>query len=154
MKKHVNKVSAIGLILFLFLTISPGRLYTIYAPIILKQEIPIEQQVLTLINAQRANCTPLVINAKLQKAAIDRSNINAQNGTLVHTDLNIIGTVYGYSWSALAENIAAGQTTAPQVVQSWMNSKGHKENIVNCTYTETGISRVGNYWTQVFGKPK
>ena len=154
MKKHVNKVTAIGLILFLFLTISPGRLYKIYAPIVLKQQIPIEQQVLTLINARRANCTPLVINAKLQKAAIDRSTINAKNNTLIHTDLNTIGTIYGYSWSALAENIAAGQTTAPQVVQSWMNSKGHKENIVNCTYTETGISRVGNYWTQVFGKPK
>ena len=154
MKKHTNKITAIGLILFLFLTISPGRLHKIYAPIVMKQQITIEQQVLTLINARRANCTPLVINAKLQKAAIDRSTINYNNGTLVHTDLNIIGAVYGYSWSALAENIASGQTTAEQVVTGWMNSSGHRANIVNCTYTETGISRVGNYWTQIFGKPK
>lgn len=153
-RKHINKVTAIGLILFLTLTISPGRLYKIYVPIAIKQQIPIEQQTLTLINRQRANCTPLVINAKLQRAAVDRSTINNKNGTLVHTDLTVIGTLYGYSWSALAENIASGQTTAEQVVNGWMNSKGHRENILNCTYTETGISKVGNYWTQIFGKPQ
>lgn len=114
--------------------------------------VSVEQQVLDLINARRINCTPLRFNTKLQKAALDRSTDNAQNNRLVHTNLGIIEPVYGYHWNAIAENIAFGQQTAQEVVNAWMNSPAHKANILNCTYQDTGIAKVGNYWTQIFGK--
>lgn len=63
----------------------------------------------------------------------------------------------GYKFSAAAENIAMGQQTPAAVMDAWMNSPGHKANILNCDYTEMGLGyAVGNgspYWTQDFGKP-
>jgi uncharacterized protein YkwD len=64
----------------------------------------------------------------------------------------------GYAYSAAAENIAAGQRTPADVVKGWMNSAGHKANILNCTYSEIGVGYAkggsyGTYWTQDFGKP-
>lgn len=61
----------------------------------------------------------------------------------------------GISYSAAAENIAKGQSTAQEVLNAWLNSSGHKTNIENCTYTEHGVGYVadGNYWTHVFIKP-
>ena len=74
----------------------------------------------------------------------------------------------GYSYRTAAENIAAGQKSASQVVASWLKSSGHRRNILNCRMTETGIALVyqaddrpirGNpaplryYWVQVFAAP-
>ena len=66
---------------------------------------------------------------------------------------------YKYSWAA--ENIAAGQSDAAAVMDSWMNSAGHKKNILNCKLTELGVgmwkqpgSQYGVYWTQDFGTPR
>lgn len=74
----------------------------------------------------------------------------------------------GYRWSALAENIAAGQQTAADVVATWMASEGHSANIVNCALRETGLALVYQaddqaikgktypmyyYWVQTFASP-
>src|SRR5205814_8113303 len=63
----------------------------------------------------------------------------------------------GYRWSAAAENIAAGQQTPAKVMEAWMNSPGHRANILNCGYVNIGIGlAVGGrtpYWTQDFGTP-
>jgi uncharacterized protein YkwD len=58
----------------------------------------------------------------------------------------------GYSKPA-AENIAQGQRSAEQVMQSWMQSKGHRDNILNCDYNTIGVAVDTNgwYWTQDFG---
>lgn len=67
----------------------------------------------------------------------------------------------GYRWRHLAENLASGQATPEQVVQSWLNSPGHCASLMGSQYQETGVayayndaSRDGMYWTQVFAWPR
>ena len=65
----------------------------------------------------------------------------------------------GYQWSGAAENIAAGQRDAASVMSSWMNSSGHKANILNCGYQDIGVGVAAAtdgklYWTQDFGSPR
>jgi uncharacterized protein YkwD len=62
----------------------------------------------------------------------------------------------GYDGRMMGENIAAGQTSAAAVMDAWMNSPGHRANILNCGYREIGVGlyRGGSmrfYWTQNFG---
>jgi uncharacterized protein YkwD len=66
----------------------------------------------------------------------------------------------GYDWSYVGENIAAGYSSPESLVQGWMNSPGHKANILGADYTEIGIgyafgadSDYGSYWTAVFASP-
>jgi uncharacterized protein YkwD len=56
----------------------------------------------------------------------------------------------GYRFSMVAENIAAGQTSAQQVMRAWMASRGHRANILGRN-REIGLGRSGNYWCVVFG---
>jgi uncharacterized protein YkwD len=49
--------------------------------------------------------------------------------------------------------VAQGQTSADQVFNSWMNSSGHRANILNKSYTEYSACRTQNFWTQVFAAP-
>lgn len=67
----------------------------------------------------------------------------------------------GYQWRNVAENIAAGATTADAVVRGWLESPGHCANLMNPLYAEMGIayasepkSRSDIYWSQVFGRQK
>jgi uncharacterized protein YkwD len=67
----------------------------------------------------------------------------------------------GYVWSAVAENVAAGQPSAEEVVNTWLESPGHCANLMNPRYTETGIafavdkaSDKGIYWAQLYATPK
>jgi uncharacterized protein YkwD len=122
-------------------------------------------QVLALTNAQRATagCKALSSNSKLTKAAQGHSVDMADNNYFDHNSQD--GTspfdrmkADGYNFQAAAENIAMGQSTAAAVMTAWMNSAGHKANILNCTYTDIGIGYAVNssgtaYWTQDFGKP-
>ena len=68
-------------------------------------------------------------------------------------------TAAGYKFSAMAENVAMGQRTPAEVIASWMlSTAGHKENMLNSTYTEIGIGIAADangqrYWTQVFATP-
>jgi uncharacterized protein YkwD len=70
-------------------------------------------------------------------------------------------TQAGYSWAAVAENVAAGQTTAEEVVNTWLGSPGHCANLMNPRYSESGAARATNpdservvYWVQVFAAPE
>ena len=57
---------------------------------------------------------------------------------------------HGYSsWGA--ENVAKGQSSAEQVMEAWMNSPGHRANILNCDLTAIGVGEASNAWTQKFG---
>lgn len=59
---------------------------------------------------------------------------------------------YGISYQSAGENIARGQSTPEEVVRAWMNSEGHRANILNGNYTHIGVGfeQNGNYWTQMF----
>ncbi len=65
----------------------------------------------------------------------------------------------GYTYRKVAENIAAGQPTAAEVVLGWMESPGHRANILDAELTQIGVGHAvggsyGVYWTQVFGTPR
>jgi len=59
---------------------------------------------------------------------------------------------FGISYRTAGENIAKGQTTPQAVMTAWMNSSGHRANILNASFTQIGVGYVasGNYWTQEF----
>ena len=59
----------------------------------------------------------------------------------------------GYRWRVIGENIASGYNTPRAVVQTWLNSPGHCENIMDSQYSEMGIARAGNIYVQVLAKP-
>lgn len=141
----------------------------IYLPLVTKPPIlsETEQAVLDIVNTERGNagCDPLTANKLLATAARNHSQDMVDNRFFSHTgsDNSSAGqriTRVGYAYSWWGENIAAGQSTPASVMNSWMNSDGHRENILNCAFTEIGIgyaygssTMYGHYWTQVFARP-
>ncbi|MFC8489558.1 sigma-70 family RNA polymerase sigma factor [Streptomyces sp. NPDC057235] len=122
----------------------------------------VEEQVIALVNAERAKegCGAVTGNPLLAKAAQGHSDDMAARDFFDHTNPDGAGpgervTATGYGWSTYGENIAMGQRTAEQVMESWMNSPGHRANILNCSFKELGVGLHtgdgGPYWTQVFG---
>ncbi|MDH6118337.1 RNA polymerase sigma factor (sigma-70 family) [Kitasatospora sp. GAS204A] len=122
------------------------------------------QQVLDLVNAQRAQhgCGPLTANSKLQAAAQGQSDDMAARQFFDHTNPDGAGPqqridAAGYQWSSWGENIAQGQADPASVMDSWMNSPGHRANILNCGFKEMGVGihlgTGGPWWTQDFGAP-
>ena len=135
----------------------------------------LERQVLELINQQRAQggCDPLVMQRQLSAAAQSHANAMAMKNFFGHASKN--GTKFssrikaqGYRGRKYAENIAAGYASAEKVVSIWMNSSGHRVNIMNCAFTETGIALAYQeddaplagsdypmryYWVQDFARP-
>ncbi|UUN30327.1 sigma-70 family RNA polymerase sigma factor [Streptomyces sp. FIT100] len=120
------------------------------------------QQVLALVNAERAEagCGPVSANGKLATAATGHSADMAARDYFDHTspdgeDPGDRITAAGYSWSTYGENIARGQQTPASVMESWMNSPGHRANILNCSFKELGVgihdASGGPWWTQAFG---
>ena len=105
-------------------------------------------------------------NDKLADAAAGHAQDMAANNYFSHTSQD--GRTFsqrisatGYIWSAVGENIAAGQTTPEQVMNAWLQSPAHCENIMNATYVEAGVACVKNdastykeYWVMELGKPK
>ncbi|MEE1940082.1 CAP domain-containing protein [Streptomyces sp. TRM 70361] len=121
-----------------------------------------EAQVLALVNEERktAGCEPVTANARLTRAADDYSDVMAASGVMSHTgpDGSTMADrveAAGYAWSNLGENIARGQPDAAAVMDAWMNSPGHRANILNCAFEELGVGvhfgDGGPWWTQNFG---
>ncbi|MBW4634338.1 MAG: CAP domain-containing protein [Iphinoe sp. HA4291-MV1] len=117
-----------------------------------------EQQVLELTNQERVQngLPPLKANAELNYAADKYAEEMSQRGVLSHTGPDGSkpwdrAETVGYEAQMMGENIAAGQRTPQQVVQDWMNSSGHRANILNLRYADIGIGFYNNYWVQDFG---
>ncbi|MFE0582354.1 MULTISPECIES: sigma-70 family RNA polymerase sigma factor [unclassified Streptomyces] len=119
-------------------------------------------QVVALVNTERAaaGCGPLKEDPKLRAAAQEHSDDMAARGFFDHTnpdgeDPGDRTTAAGYRWSTYGENIAKGQQTAKSVMDSWMKSTGHRENILNCSFKDIGVGihqgAGGPWWTQNFG---
>ncbi|MGA5704248.1 CAP domain-containing protein [Peterkaempfera bronchialis] len=117
--------------------------------------------VLTLVNQERsrAGCGPLVADAGLAALATDFSDSMAARGFFDHTDPDgkspwDRATAVGISYLG-GENIARGQQTPEEVMDAWMNSPGHRANILNCDYKRLGVGvhegPGGPWWTQDFG---
>ncbi|MFZ6751496.1 CAP domain-containing protein [Undibacterium sp. Ren11W] len=135
-----------------------------------------QQELMTLINQARAtsrqcgNTTfpaapALVWNSKLFDAAAGHSADMANKNYFSHTSLDGRNfgqrlAAAGYTGSSIAENIAAGQATVADAMQSWISSEGHCRNIMSASYTEVGLACVSSstasyhtYWTMDLGHP-
>lgn len=122
-------------------------------------------RVIVLTNEHRraAGCADLTWNPALAAAAQRHADDMASNNYFSHNSRN--GAKFtarirnaGYRYRFAAENIAAGQQTPDEVVTGWMESPGHRANILNCRLKEIGIgygfndgSAFGSYWVQDFG---
>jgi uncharacterized protein YkwD len=123
-----------------------------------------QEQLLSRVNAARAaaGVAPLTLNASLNRAAQDYAALMAATGCFAHDcppEPNFArrAEAAGYTgWRTLGENIAYGQRTADEVHDAWMNSSGHRANILNPSFREFGAglaySASGRaYWVEEFG---
>ncbi|MEO3810021.1 CAP domain-containing protein [Sphaerisporangium sp. B11E5] len=121
-----------------------------------------ENEVARLTNEARAGqgCGPLRIDEKLRAAARGHSDDMAAKGYFDHTSADGRSPwdrikAAGYKSSMYAENIARGQATPAAVVKAWLNSPGHRANIMNCKLKAIGVGvhlgPGGPWWTQDFG---
>jgi uncharacterized YkwD family protein/spore coat assembly protein SafA len=121
-------------------------------------------EVVKLVNTERAKAglPPLKENWELSRVARYKSQDMIDKNYFSHTSPTYGSPFqmmkdFGISYQAAGENIAAGQRTPAEVVEAWMNSEGHRKNILSPTYTEIGVGYVkggsyGHYWTQMFIK--
>lgn len=121
-----------------------------------------QTEVVRLVNVERAKngLGALSIDSTLMKTATVKSQDMARNNYFSHTSPTYgspfdLMKQYGVSYRTAGENIAMGQTSPAQVMNGWMNSPGHRANILNGSYTKIGVGAVQNsngtyYWTQHF----
>ncbi|WP_344970557.1 CAP domain-containing protein [Streptosporangium fragile] len=120
-----------------------------------------ESEVVRLVNIERrrARCAPLRVDRRLTRSARAHSSEMADTGKFSHTSPDgkspwerMEAAGYG---NGGAENIGRGYTSAEQAVRSWMETTGHRRNILNCELKATGVGVVqgpeGPWWTQDFG---
>lgn len=118
--------------------------------------------VVELVNAERAKAglSPLSVHEGVAEAANTRAH--EIKNTFSHTrpdgsSFSTVLTQAGISYRSVGENIAYGQSSPEAVMQSWMNSSGHRANILNRDFTSIGVGHYKDasgtdYWTQLFIK--
>ncbi|CAM3639343.1 SafA/ExsA family spore coat assembly protein [Cytobacillus oceanisediminis] len=140
--------------------IYPGQKVNI--PTLSKTTVSVEEQVVQLVNQERAKygLKPLKSNWELARVARYKSQdmINKRyfdhNSPTYGSPFDMMKS-FGITYRTAGENIAAGQKTPQEVVKAWMNSEGHRKNILSANYTEIGVGYTqggyyGHYWTQMF----
>jgi uncharacterized protein YkwD len=133
-----------------------------------------EEQVIALTNQERYShgLPPLQANQYLAQAALAHSRAMANEGFFDHrnprdnSEVGVRAERAGYNWTFIGENIALGSPTPQRVVARWMNSPGHRGNILDSDFTEIGVGYIAtgrdaascrpsmcrHFWTQVFGQ--
>ncbi|MCY7675209.1 CAP domain-containing protein [Bacillus safensis] len=118
-----------------------------------------EKEVVELTNKERAKqgLKALSVDSKLSKSARAKSQDMKDKNYFSHTSPTYGSPFdqmkkFGITYKSAGENIAQGQRSPQEVVTAWMNSEGHRANILNKSYTHIGVGYVksGNYWTQQF----
>ncbi|GGY26370.1 CAP domain-containing protein [Streptomyces tanashiensis] len=120
------------------------------------------QDVVALANAERekAGCEPLRSEGHLRAAAQGHADDMAARDYYEHhspegRDAGDRISGAGYTWSTWGENIHRGPTTPYQAMEDWMNSPGHRANILNCSFRDIGVGVTlaanGPWWVQDFG---
>lgn len=127
-----------------------------------------EKKVVELVNKERAKegLEPLKLDDRLSSLARKKSQDMADKNYFSHTSPTYGSPFdmmhqFDFTFRAAGENIAAGQRSPEQVVEGWMNSEGHRKNIMNENFTHIGVGYVegagppyGTYWTQLFMTPR
>lgn len=118
-----------------------------------------EKRVVELVNKERAayGLSELTLNSKLSDVARAKSQDMKDKKYFSHTSPTYgspfdMMKSFGITYKSAGENIAMGYRTPEAVVEGWMNSKGHRANILSSSFKEIGVGYVadGNYWTQMF----
>ncbi len=130
------------------------------------QDVPMAITVFDKVNLERveAGCGVLKLDDMLTAAARKHSEDMALARFIGHvgSDGSTVGrraNASGYYFILIGENISDGDASAEEIVDAWMHSMRHRENILNCRYEDTGVwvtpgrSGKGLYWVQVFGVP-
>lgn len=124
-----------------------------------------ENEVIRLVNAERSKrgLQTLTANWELSRVARMKSQDMALKGYFSHQSPTYgspfkMMESFGIRFSSAGENIAYGQRTPQEVMNAWMNSPGHRANILSPSYTQIGVGLAKNkngvsYWTQMFIKP-
>lgn len=114
-------------------------------------------QVVTLVNKERANAglPALKSDTLLTKVALDKAKDMYANNYFDHNSPTYgspfdMMRAYGVAYSYAGENIAKGQRTPQEVMTAWMNSAGHKANILNSHYGKIGVAYYNGEWVQEF----
>lgn len=137
--------------------IYPGQILNI--PTTSSSVTSFEQEVIRLVNEIRTEngLRPLTYDWELSRVARYKSQDMKDNKYFSHTS-PVYGSPFqmmksfGISYRSAGENIAKGYATPEAVVEGWMNSPGHRANILNSSFTHIGVGYVaeGRYWTQMF----
>ena len=118
-----------------------------------------ELEVVRLVNIEREKngLSPLTEDWELSRVARYKSQDMKDKGYFSHTSPTYgspfqMMKSFGITYKSAGENIAKGYSTPEMVVKGWMNSSGHRANILNKSFTHIGVGYVqsGNYWTQMF----
>lgn len=137
--------------------IYPGQVLTI--PLTDSSVKSFEDEVVRLVNVERQKngLSPLESDWQLSRVARIKSQDMKDNNYFSHTSPTYgspfqMMKSFGITYRSAGENIARGQRTPKDVVNAWMNSSGHRANILNSSFTHIGVGYVksGNYWTQMF----
>jgi hypothetical protein len=118
-----------------------------------------ESFALLLNDVRSSNGVTLVMeNSVLNATAAAHAQDMVANDYLSHTNLAGMtpgdrATAAGYDWDFMAENIAQGYFSEAAVVQAWMNSPGHRDNMVDPRPSEFGLGRDGSTWVLMLGSP-
>ncbi|HIK32291.1 MAG TPA: hypothetical protein IGS17_00910 [Oscillatoriales cyanobacterium M59_W2019_021] len=130
-----------------------------------------EERIVQLVNEARSQngLAPVTVNLQLMTAAETHSQNMADLDFFSHTgadgsSVSDRAQAAGYRSTFVGENIGAGYSSPEAAFDGWMNSSGHRDNILNPNYTEIGVGYIllendtgsvnyNHYWTQVFGKP-
>lgn len=123
-------------------------------------ELSYAEQVVKLVNEERAKygLSPLTLDKSVESAALVRSKEIEKSFSHTRPNGSSFSTVLkeqGVNFMGAGENIAWGQKSPEEVMQGWMNSEGHRANILNAKFTKIGVgyyqnSNGTNYWTQLF----
>lgn len=115
------------------------------------------QDVVKLVNEERAKAglQPLTLDAPLSAMALDKAKDMYHNNYFSHNSPTYgspfdMMDQYNINYSSAGENIAKGQSSAEQVMNDWMNSEGHKKNILSPNFTKIGVSYYNDVWVQAF----
>jgi uncharacterized protein YkwD len=123
-------------------------------------------EILRLVNVerQRAGLGPVTHNQTLEDQATQYAcelihyDFFAHDNPFTGTELRDRAEEFGYEFQVIGENLAAGQSTPAQAMRDWMDSPGHRANILHPDFTELGVGirtggTYGIYWVQEFGLP-
>ena len=137
--------------------IYPGQVINI--PTTDSSVLNFEREVVRLVNVERtkAGLKELTYDWELSRVARIKSQDMKDNKYFSHTSPTYgspfdMMKSFGIRYRSAGENIARGQATPQAVVNAWMNSSGHRANILNSSFTHIGVGYVadGKYWTQMF----